>query len=102
MKNKVKEAVETAKELGIYVIIDWHILNDGNPNQNKEKAKEFSRRCQVFTETRQTSFMKLRNEPNGENWKRDIKPYAEEVISVIAKMIQTTSSLSEPVHGARM
>jgi aryl-phospho-beta-D-glucosidase BglC (GH1 family) len=27
VKNKVKEAVEAAKELGIYVIIDWHILN---------------------------------------------------------------------------
>lgn len=45
----------------------------------------------------------IANEPNGDvNWKRDIKRYAEEVISVIRKMIQTTSSLSEPVRGARM
>lgn len=25
-----------ATELGMYVIIDWHILSDGNPKQNQE------------------------------------------------------------------
>ena len=59
VKNKVKEAVEAAKELGIYVIIDWHILSDGNPNQNKAKAKEFLTKCQDFMARRQTSFLKL-------------------------------------------
>lgn len=32
VKNKVKEVVEVVKEFGIYVIIDWYILNDGNLN----------------------------------------------------------------------
>lgn len=103
VKNKVKEAVEAAKELGIYVIIDWHILNDGNPNQNKEKAKEFFKEMSSLYGNTPNVIYEIANEPNGDvNWKRDIKPYAEEVISVIRKMIQTTSSLSEPVHGARM
>ena len=41
MHEKVSEGVEYAKKLGMYVIIDWHILNDNNPNQNKESAKKF-------------------------------------------------------------
>nr|AGW99980.1 endo-beta-1,4-glucanase [Bacillus sp. IARI-SP-4] len=107
VKNKVKEAVEAAKELGIYVIIDWHILNDGNPNQNKEKAKEFfSFLCRHYGNTPNVIY-EIANEPNGDvNWKRDIKPYAEEVISVIRKndpdniIIVGTGTWSQDVNDA--
>lgn len=39
--DKVEEIVEYAKELDMYVIIDWHILSDGDPLKHKEEAKIF-------------------------------------------------------------
>lgn len=107
VKNKVKEAVKAAKELGIYVIIDWHILNDGNPNQNKEKAKEFFKEMSSLYGSTPNVIYEIANEPNGDvNWKRDIKPYAEEVISVIRKndpdniIIVGTGTWSQDVNDA--
>ncbi|MEK5081914.1 cellulase family glycosylhydrolase [Bacillus sp. FSL H8-0515] len=107
LKNKVKEAVEAAKELGIYVIIDWHILNDGNPNQHKEKAKEFFEEMSRLYGNTPNVIYEIANEPNGDvNWKRDIKPYAEEVISVIRKhdpdniIIVGTGTWSQDVNDA--
>ncbi len=37
----VQKGVELAKNEDMYVIIDWHILSDGDPNIYKEEAKEF-------------------------------------------------------------
>ena len=34
-KQKVKTGVENAKSLGMFAIIDWHFLNDRNPNTYK-------------------------------------------------------------------
>ncbi|MEC2103431.1 cellulase family glycosylhydrolase [Bacillus licheniformis] len=107
VKNKVKEAVEAAKELGIYVIIDWHILSDGNPNQNKAKAKEFfNEMSRLYGKTPNVIF-EIANEPNGDvNWNRDIKPYAEEILSVIRKnspkniVIVGTGTWSQDVNDA--
>ncbi|EME75700.1 cellulase BglC [Bacillus sonorensis L12] len=74
VKSKVKEAVEAAKELGIYVIIDWHILSDGNPNQNKAKAKEFFKEMSSLYGNTPNVIYEIANEPNGDvNWNRDIK-----------------------------
>ena len=39
--NKVKNGVDYATNVGLYVIIDWHILNDNNPNTYKTEAIEF-------------------------------------------------------------
>lgn len=36
LKNVISEGVNYATNLGMYVIIDWHILSDSNPLQNKE------------------------------------------------------------------
>lgn len=107
VKNKVKEAVEAAKELGIYVIIDWHILSDGNPNQNKAKAKEFFKEMSNLYGNTPNVIYEIANEPNGDvNWNRDIKPYAEEVLSVIRKndpdniVIVGTGTWSQDVNDA--
>ncbi|MCZ0070497.1 cellulase family glycosylhydrolase [Bacillus sonorensis] len=107
VKSKVKEAVEAAKELGIYVIIDWHILSDGNPNQNKAKAKEFFKEMSSLYGNTPNVIYEIANEPNGDvNWNRDIKPYAEEVLSVIRKndpdniVIVGTGTWSQDVNDA--
>ena len=43
LKQLVKDGVSYATELGMYVIVDWHILSDCDPNQNKDEAIAFFR-----------------------------------------------------------
>lgn len=82
--SKVEEGVKYASELGMYVIIDWHILNNGNPNTDKEKAKEFFAKMAAEFCEYENVFYEICNEPNGDvTWERDIKPYAEELIGLI-------------------
>jgi endoglucanase len=84
LKKKVKEAVEAARKLGVYVIIDWHILSDNDPNKHKAKAKAFfSEMAGLYGKTPNVIY-ELANEPNGGvTWKGQIKPYIEEVTAVI-------------------
>lgn len=87
LKNKVHEIVKAAKDLGIYVIIDWHILSDRNPMWNKDKAKEFfAEMAKTYADSPNVMY-ELANEPNGGdvNWWNSIKPYALEVIPEIRK-----------------
>ena len=80
----VKNGVEYAKNAGIYVIIDWHILSDGNPNINKSSAIEFFREMTSNYKDYDNVIYEICNEPNGDvQWERDIKPYAQDVIKEI-------------------
>lgn len=82
----VSNGVEYAKNAGMYVIIDWHILNEGNPNTatNKEKAKAFFKEMTTKYKDYDNVLYEICNEPNGDvQWQRDIKPYAEEMIQEI-------------------
>lgn len=86
LHTKVKEGVQYATELGMYAIIDWHILSNGNPNTDKAKAVTFfTEMAQAYAQSNNVIY-EICNEPNGDvQWERDIKPYAEELISVIRK-----------------
>ena len=82
--NKVEEIVEYAKELDMYVIIDWHILSDGDPLKHKEEAKIFFEKMSQKYKDYPNVIYEICNEPNGNvTWENNIKPYAEEVIKVI-------------------
>ena len=35
------KGVDAATDLGLYAIIDWHILNDNDPNMHIDDAKDF-------------------------------------------------------------
>lgn len=84
LHTKVSEGVEYAKNLGMYVIIDWHILNDNNPNQNKESAKKFFNEMTEKYKDYDNVIYEICNEPNGNvQWEKDIKPYAKELITTI-------------------
>ena len=84
LKNKVEEIVEDAKKLDMYVIIDWHILSDGDPMIHKEEAKEFFREMSLKYKDYSNVIYEICNEPNGNvTWENNIKPYAEEVIKEI-------------------
>ncbi|MBQ3305826.1 glycoside hydrolase family 5 protein [Candidatus Saccharibacteria bacterium] len=82
--EKVKEGVKYATDLGLYVIIDWHILSDYNPNMHKSEALKFFREMAGLYKDNLSVLYEICNEPNGDaEWSRDIKPYAEELISAI-------------------
>ena len=83
LKTLVKNGVEYATACGMYVIIDWHILSDGNPNTYIKEAKAFfqgmSREYADYTNV----LYEICNEPNGGTSWSQVKSYAEEVIPVI-------------------
>ncbi|UTR16833.1 cellulase family glycosylhydrolase [Salipaludibacillus sp. LMS25] len=108
VKEKVKEAIEAAIDLGIYVIIDWHILSDNDPNIHKEEAKDFFDEMSELYGDYPNVIYEIANEPNGSDvtWDNQIKPYAEEVIPVIRNndpnniIIVGTGTWSQDVHHA--
>ena len=104
---KVDEGVKAATELGMYVVIDWHILSDGNPKTSQKKAKEFFRYFAKKYAGHTNVLYEICNEPNGDvTWKRDIKPYADTMIKLIRKydkkaiIIVGTPTWSQDVDAA--
>lgn len=83
LKNLVRSGVEYATDQDMYVIVDWHILSDGNPNQYRAEAIDFfSQMSKEFSDYDNVIY-EICNEPNGGTSWRDIKEYAKEVIPVI-------------------
>lgn len=83
LKQLVKDGVSYATELGMYVIVDWHILSDCDPNQNKDEAIAFFREMEEVFADNDNVLYEICNEPNGGTSWDSIKSYAEEVIPVI-------------------
>ena len=84
LKALVKEGVEYATDCGLYVIIDWHILSDGNPNTYLDQAKEFFREMSGEYAEYENVLYEICNEPNGNvSWSGQVKPYAQQVIAAI-------------------
>jgi endoglucanase len=108
LKEKVKEAVEICISLDLYVIIDWHILSDNNPNMHKEEAKAFFAEMAGLYHQYPHVIYEICNEPNGEDvtWEKEIRPYAVEIIDVIRSydkqnlILVGTGTWSQDVHHA--
>ena len=83
LEKLVDKGVKAAKDLGMYVIIDWHILSDGNPNTYKSEAKTFFKKMSKKYKDYDNVLYEICNEPNGGTTWADIKSYADEVIPVI-------------------
>lgn len=84
MEARLTAAVDGAIESGMYVIIDWHILSDGNPMDHVEEAERFfSAMARRYGENPAVLY-EICNEPNGSaTWAGDVKPYAQRVIRAI-------------------
>lgn len=83
-KRKVMTGVENARKLGLYVIIDWHILKDNNPNKHKAKAISFFKEMAGKYKNYNNVIMEICNEPNGGvTWSGSIKPYCKSVVKAI-------------------
>lgn len=107
LKDKVEEIVKYAIDLDMYVIIDWHILSDNNPNIHKEEAKSFFKDMAIKYKDIPNVIFEICNEPNGNvNWNNDIKPYAIEIINTIreynkdAIIIVGTGTWSQDINDA--
>lgn len=85
LENLIEQGVAACSELGMYVIIDWHILNDNNPNQNKDAAKSFFEKMSKKYASYDNVLYEICNEPNGGTTWTDVKSYSEEIIPVIRK-----------------
>lgn len=84
LKEKVKEIVHICTQLDLYVVIDWHVLKDKNPNVYYKEAISFFKEMSKEYQSYENIIYEICNEPNGDtSWDKDIKPYAEKIISII-------------------
>lgn len=79
----VDTGVTAATELGMYVIIDWHILNDGDPNNHIDDAKTFFDTVSAKYADSENVIYEICNEPNGGTEWSSVKSYAETIIPII-------------------
>ena len=83
LRQEIYDAVEAADKLGMYVIIDWHILSDGNPQTYQSQAKAFFRTMAKRYQDNDHVIYEICNEPNGGTSWAQIKKYAKSVIKTI-------------------
>lgn len=84
VKDTLINAVDSAIRQDMYVIIDWHILSDGDPMTHADKAEEFFAEMAERYGDNPAVLYEICNEPNGDiSWDENVKPYAERIIPVI-------------------
>lgn len=82
----LEKGVEICIKLDMYVIIDWHVLNPGDPSKYTNEAKSFFETVSKRYAKYPNVIYEICNEPNGgASWSGNIKPYAEKIIPVIRK-----------------
>ncbi len=86
LRSTIYKGVDYATDLGMYVIIDWHILSDCDPKTNQKTAKKFFKTMAKKYSDHTNVIYEICNEPNGgATWKNNIKPYAKSIIKTIRK-----------------
>lgn len=106
LKQLVYDSVDAAAELGMYVIVDWHVLNDRDPNTYTDQAIAFFRETAERYASYGNVIYEICNEPNGGVSWQSVKSYAEQVIPVIreydadAVIIVGTPTWSQDVDKA--
>lgn len=83
IKGRVVDAVDAAISLDMYVVIDWHILSDGDPNTHTDEAIKFFKEISKRYREAPNVIYEICNEPNGSVSWEDISRYAKQVIPAI-------------------
>lgn len=86
-KEYVTQIADWAIDLDMYVIMDWHIYNDNNPQKYEKQAQSFFDEMSSKYSNTPNIIYEICNEPNGNNvtWDNHVKPYAEKIIETIRK-----------------
>ncbi|GAB2566038.1 hypothetical protein GCM10027190_14610 [Spirosoma areae] len=82
LRAKINQIVDWTAQAGIYCIIDWHVLNPGDPNARLSYAIDFFRTMAQTHAGKKHVIYEICNEPNGVSWAQ-VKTYADQVIPVI-------------------
>lgn len=85
LKKLVKSGIDEATSLGMYVIVDWHILHDLTPLKYEDEAKKFFQEISSEYKDSDNIIYEICNEPNGGTSWADVKKYAEDIIPIIRK-----------------
>ena len=83
LEKRIDQGVKYAAKAGLYVIIDWHILSDGNPRTYEKEAVAFFKKMASKYKNYTNVIYEICNEPNGGTSWEDIKTYAGKVVKAI-------------------
>jgi endoglucanase len=110
LKQTVQNIVQWCKELGIYVMIDWHVLTPGDPNywlgvSGHANALTFWKDMAQLYKNEKHVLYEIANEPNGVSWET-VKRYHDTVIPAIRAIdsqtviLAGTTNWSQDIHLA--
>ena len=80
--NLVSSIIDKVSARGMYALVDWHMLDPGDPHYNLARAKTFFTEIARRHNGKKNLLYEIANEPSEVSWSR-IRSYAEELIPVI-------------------
>ena len=84
IKKNLIDIVDIAIKLDMYVIIDWHILDDNDPMKYINESDEFFNEVSELYKDKPNVIYEICNEPNGKiTWNDNVVPYANRIINTI-------------------
>lgn len=83
MLNMIFMAIENAIAMDMYVMVDWHVLKEQDPNVYIDKAMVFFERISQKYANESALIYELCNEPNGTTSWSSIKEYVNKIIPII-------------------
>ena len=81
----MRKGIELAVEADMYALVDWHILNDADPNENAEEAVAFFESITAEYSHCPNLIFEICNEPNGSTDWGDVLAYCDRVIPAIRR-----------------
>ena len=104
-KRYIDTAIKTAAEIGLYVVVDWHMLGaefepDENPLYYLEDAKEFFEYVASTYKDYDNVLYEIMNEPSGSATWKDCKDYANIIIPIIRKYTDAVVLVGNPHWSA--
>ena len=101
MLNTIEKGIEIATQLGLYVIVDWHMVGAENPDDKNPltylaESKEFFSYMSEKYKDQDNIIYEIMNEPNGSTTWADCKKYANEVIPLIRKNTDAVILVGNP------
>jgi aryl-phospho-beta-D-glucosidase BglC (GH1 family) len=89
-KERVTQYVKWAGQLGVYCLIDWHVMNPGNPSDSSyDRRFDFFKSMTLSFANTDHVLYEIANEPNNVQWSQ-VQTYAEQMIQWIRRFDSNT------------